>query len=243
MPVPKIQRTTHTTSLPISGTEVRYRAYTVKEEKILMQVKDTDDVPTYFNAISTVLANCIVEPDGLNPEKLVYVDLEWIFLHIRAASVDNIIEFNYKDKEEEKVRSTEIDINEVKPKFDETHTMKVDIASNRYIMTMRYPTMAILRNIGIKDISESETQEAADAALSLIGSCIESIYEKANDTIYDEIGLEEAKVMLDDFSQKDMANVKKFFDTMPSIEHTITYTNDKGKERNIVLRGMRDFFY
>ena len=243
MPVPKIRRTTHTTTLPLSGMEVRYRAYTVKEEKILMQVKDSDDVPTYFNAISTVLANCIVEPEDADPENLTHVDLEWIFLHIRAASVDNIIEIRFKDKKDGKIRTIEVDINEIEPKFDETHGMQFEVGDGNYLVTMRYPTMGILRTLGIKSIDDMESQEASDAALGLVGSCIESILDKESDTVYDEFSFEEVTAMLDDFSHKDMDRIRNFFETMPSIEHTVSYVNDEGDEIDIVLRGMRDFFY
>ena len=244
MPVPRIKRATHTTTLPLSGGEVTYRAYTVKEEKILMQVKDTDDVPTYYNAISTVLANCIVEPGDLEPEKLAHIDLEWLFLHIRAASVDNVIEIRFKDKKDEKIRTVEVDINDIQPKRDESHAKSFDIADGNYLVTMRYPTMGMLRSLGIKDMEEDlESPEASDKALSLIASCVESVLEKGTDTVYDDFTVEEGVSMLDEFTKPDMDKIGDFFETMPSIEHTIKYTNDDGDEIDVVLRGMRDFFY
>jgi hypothetical protein len=53
---------------------------------------------------------------------------------------------------------------------------------------------------------------------------------------------EEKTEFIDQFTQAQMEQVINFFNTMPSIKHTIEYTNANGSERKIELTGVADFF-
>ena len=39
-----------------------------------------------------------------------------------------------------------------------------------------------------------------------------------------------------------MNEIKKFFDTMPVLEHKVTVKNKEGAEKEVVLKGLNSFF-
>ena len=238
---PKIQRNTFTTELPISGSKVHYRAYTVREEKILLLVKDSDDADAFFNAVVQVVNNCVVSPEDLDPETIPYVDLEWIFLHIRAASVSNTIEVSFRDQEDDEVRDFKIDINEIGVKKSDEHVKEFSIVDGDYTVTMKYPTIKMLRGLRIKDMESMENDPSL--LFDMIASCVDTVYEKKTERLYERMGIKDSTEFIADFSREEMVHIENFFATMPAIEHVIEFVNKNGTKRRIVLRGMKDFFY
>ncbi len=83
MKLPKLDMPTYKTTLPVSGIEVKYRPYTVKEEKIILIAANTQDPEQLQNAAIQILENCCsVEVESLHP-----TDVEWLFIKLRIASV------------------------------------------------------------------------------------------------------------------------------------------------------------
>jgi len=81
-----------------------------------------------------------------------------------------------------------------------------------------------------------------DLFFQILKDCIEKIYD--SETVYDvsEYSADE----LDDFIQqldvKTFKKVQDFFATMPRLHYEVKYTNSLGKEKNIVLNNLTDFF-
>lgn len=83
MKLPKLELPLFETTLPVSGKVVKYRPYTVKEEKIILLATSTGDTDAIELAATQVLENCCsVEVTKLNP-----TDVEWLFLKLRTVSV------------------------------------------------------------------------------------------------------------------------------------------------------------
>jgi hypothetical protein len=95
---------------------------------------------------------------------------------------------------------------------------------------MRYPT--------IKDLKVNST---TDDGIDLVANCIESVYD--NDDIFEPDDAEDAKRFLGSLSNQQFLSVMKFFETMPTIEHTVTYKCPGcGQNDTVTLRGLSDFF-
>ena len=90
-----------------------------------------------------------------------------------------------------------------------------------------------------QDIDKINTEDV----FNLIYSCVDHIYE--GDKIYPgkDSTLEEKTEFFDSISQKNLVDIRKFFDGMPKLKHEVEVENPKTKVKSTVtLRGLQDFF-
>ena len=81
--------------------------------------------------------------------------------------------------------------------------------------------------------------------IDVIASCIAQIYDKKGEDVYDakDSTKKELVEFIEQMNTKQFADVQKFYDTMPSLKHTITVKNPKTKvESEVTLTGLNDFF-
>ena len=92
--LPKIETPIHTVKLPISGLQVRYRPYCVKEQKLLAMAKESEEKNSLIDAILQVLSNCVL--DSTNVSELPLTDVEYLFYMLRARSESEIVEIKFR---------------------------------------------------------------------------------------------------------------------------------------------------
>lgn len=92
--LPKIEAPIHTVKLPISGLQVRYRPYCVKEQKLLAMAKESDEKNALVDAILQLLTNCVL--DSTNVSELPLTDVEYLFYMLRARSESEIVEMKFR---------------------------------------------------------------------------------------------------------------------------------------------------
>ena len=231
--LPKIGYPIFTLKLPSTEKEIKYRPFLVKEEKLLLMAQSSEDPKEIIGAIKQVISNCILSED-VSVDELCTFDMEYIFIKIRAKSINNVIEVTYRDLEDDKRYTVEINLDEIEVKKETDHTNKIEI-NEQLGMVMKYPKTNVANNIESVD---GET----DLFFQILKGCIEKIYD--SETVYDvsEYSADE----LDDFIQqldvKTFKKVQDFFATMPRLHYEVKYTNSLGKEKNIVLNNLTDFF-
>ena len=161
-------------------------------------------------------------------------DLGYCFLKIRAKSVGNEIELNYRDNIDDKIYSFMINLDELEVTFPEGHEKNIQLDESLGLV-MQYPTVEMLDSISEKDSEE-------DITIALIKQCIESIYDK--DNVYNTKEYSDAEMLefIESIESSKFKKIEKFFDTMPILEHTLTYTDTAGTEKIIILNDISDFF-
>ena len=102
MALPKIDKPTFEMLLPSQKREVKFRPFVVKEEKILLVAQQSGLEKDMVRAIKQILTNCVLD-EKFDPESLTTFDLEYMFLKLRAKSVNNIIDVSYRDVEDDKL--------------------------------------------------------------------------------------------------------------------------------------------
>lgn len=210
---------------------VKFRPFTVKEEKILLIAEESNDDKDILNAIRQVINNCCMSKVDVN--KLPLFDIEYLFLQLRSKSVSNISTLRYRDKEDNEVREFQVDLDTIKPHIDPDHSTTIKLSDN-ITVTFKYPT--------IEDISKIKT-ESDDAAIELVASCIDTILDQDELFIADNFTLAEKIEFINQLNTKSFENVLvTFVESMPKMTHTLKYTNNKGNPREIVLEGYRSFF-
>ncbi len=242
MALPKLTQPEFEITLPVIKKKVKFRPFLVSEEKVLLVGKEGSPAEQ-MNAIVQILES-VVLTKNFSARDLTSVDLEYLFMHLRAKSVNNIVKLKYKDNEDESVYDFELDINDIEPTFTEGRSNVIKIEN--YNVEVREPTIGIMEKVGLgldstEDMTEDNvSQSQMEALFNLLAHCLVKVYDDKQ--VYDDFTIEEAVNFFKDVSIKDFEKVQEYFDSAPKLTHELEYTNKKGNNRKIVLRGLQDFF-
>ena len=238
MPLPTIVTPSYELELPSTGKKIKYRPFLVKEEKLLVLALETEDTKQISTAIKTVLKNCI-QSRGVKVENLPTFDIEFLFLNIRGKSVGEEVEVNLiaPDDEVTQVPVT-ISIDDIKIQKSEEHTNKVKL-DNDLVMEMKYPSLEQF----IKSNFDFTEEVSMDQSFDLIASCIDKIYNEDEVWSTADCTKKEVKEFLEQMNSMQFKKIENFFETMPKLSHSVTFTNPKTKvESTVVLEGLSSFF-
>ena len=238
MPLPTIVTPSYELELPSTGKKIKYRPFLVKEEKLLVLALETEDTKQISTAIKTVLKNCI-QTRGVKVENLPTFDIEYLFLNIRGKSVGEEVEVNLiaPDDEVTQVPVT-INIDDIKIQKSEDHTNKVKLDAE-LVMEMKYPSLDQF----IKSNFDFTEEVSMDQSFDLIASCIDKIYNEEEVWSTSDCTKKEVKEFLEQMNSMQFKEIEKFFETMPKLSHSVTFTNPKTKvESTVSLEGLSSFF-
>jgi hypothetical protein len=238
MALPRVDVPTYELTLPSEDRKVKYRPFLVKEEKILFIAQETGDNKEMINALREIVKACTF--DELQVDNLPIFDIEYIFLQLRAKSVSEISKFRTICPDDGKTYAeTEVDLTKVEVQVDDEHSNKVIIDQQRNLgVVLKYPT---LKNYDInnKGVNSLEIEKV----FSILIDCIDHVFE--GDKIYPakDSTKKELQEFVESLPQESFTKIKKFFDTMPKLQHEIEVTNPKTNVTSkIVLSGISDFF-
>ena len=106
IPTPEFELT-----LPISKQKVQYRPFLVKEERMMMVLKESKDTNHGFQNLKKIIANCIISDFDVNT--LSYTDFEYLFLNMRVRSMGEHVDFKTTCPLLWKKTPIEIDLNAI----------------------------------------------------------------------------------------------------------------------------------
>jgi len=233
MALPKLKQPTYELKIPSTGKLETFRPFVVKEEKILLMAKSSQDPTDIFRSIKQVVNNCAID-NNFDVDKLTIFDLEYLFLRIRGFSVNNIVEVSYRDNEDQKIYNFNIDLNKIEVKFADNVNKTIKLTKETG-MTMKYPSASIFDD---KEYFKS----GEDSFYELIVRCVDKIFD--GDDIYDpnDYTKEEVEEFLEQVNVNTFQEIVKFMETTPKLYHKIVYKNSNGNERVIELTTLTDFF-
>lgn len=218
--------------LPSTGEKVKYRPFTVKEEKILLVGQASDDPAQEMLAAKQVVNNCLLDKDV---SELAMFDLEYVLLILRARSVNNLIEFKIKDPDTGEDVELNVDIDKVSLTRFDGHTNDIAI-NDTYRLFLKYPTIDEF----VKLVSVDEEDPLADYLM--LCTCIDYIASEDEVHYFKDYTQADIDAFMDDLSGETVKEIQKFFETMPRLRHEMKYTNKDGNEKTFVIEGMRSFF-
>ena len=238
MPLPKIATPTYELELPSTRKPIHYRPFLVKEEKLLVLALESEDIKEITTAIKNVIKSCI-KTRGIKVENLPTFDIEYLFLNIRGKSVGEDIEVNLicPDDKTTQVPVT-INIDDVQIQRTKGHTNKIKLDPT-LMMEMKYPSLSEF----IKNNFDFNEENVMDQSFDLIASCIDKIYNEEEVWSTADCTKKEVKDFLEQMNSMQFKEIEKFFETMPKLSHSVTFTNPKTKvESTVVLEGLSSFF-
>ena len=241
--LPKLDVPIYEVKLISTGKPIRFRPFLVKEQKLFLMAAESEDAKETINVIRQVLKNCVL--DDIDVDTLPTFDLEYLFMNMRARSVEEIVDLKYKcnnvikNEEGEDVQCSgtvgfKFNLLEIEPTKHPDHTTQIKLTENLGI-NLKYPTFEMIKKY--EDLDENEVLSR------VLIDCIDFIFD--NDQIYyaKDSTKEELMEFVDNLQQDDLEKIQKFFTTMPKISKPLDFKCGKcGYEEKIVVEGMQNFF-
>jgi hypothetical protein len=236
--LPTMSVPTYTIKLLSVAKPVTYRPYLAKEEKILLMAQQSDDPADIERAVKQIITNCT--HGAVDVDTLASFDLEYLFLQLRAKSVNNVVDVHYECrnvKEDGNVCRAlvpvRVNLDDVAVTVPPGHTRQYMLTKDIGV-TLRYPTA--------KHYSMFTT--GTDDMIPLLVECLETVYTTAGDltemrdqTPEDVLGFVESLTI----PQVDI--LRAFFRTLPYLAYTAHFACPKcAYEEDVVLQGLTDFF-
>tara|TARA_E500000178_G_scaffold347903_1_gene402039 strand:+ start:6983 stop:7684 length:702 start_codon:yes stop_codon:yes gene_type:complete len=232
MALPKINLPISELTLPSNGAKIKYRPFTVKEEKILLVAQESGETENEVLAMKQIINNCMIDYDISD---IALFDFEYIYLTLRSRSVDNMAKFVIKDPDTQENVELELDMTDVDIYREEGHSNEIKV-NDDYTLFLRYPNVDNF----IRIVSSSEDDPLVNYFVMV--SCLDSLASEDEVHDFKEYSEEEVEEFMDGLSGDVIRQITTFFETMPKIRKEIPYTNSKGKEQTFVVEGTRSFF-
>lgn len=242
MSLPKFDVPRYSLYLKGIDKKIKYRPFTVKEQKILLLAKEEakEDKTRIIEAMKQIIELCTFDL-GISVDQLPLFDIEWLFLHIRAKAVSDVITIPVKytfPSGNEKRTKLNIKVEDIQLKEHEEHDKKIILDEQSKIgVVMKYPTISMYE----------ENMES----LNSIESCIDYVFDEEDIYYFKDYTPEERQEYVETFDLQMLRKVSEFFETMPTLHYKTEVTLKDEPDENgetdkktlpIVLSGLSDFF-
>jgi hypothetical protein len=232
MKLPEIKSPLFQITIPSTKKEISFRPFLVKEEKILLMAQQSGDEADIYRALLQIINNCSTEALS----NLTQFDCEYIFLKLRANSVNNIIDFIYTDPVTEEKVDLKLNLKDVEVSTQDDIDFNVVILEDPLLgLKLKYPTINEI--IAIKSESSSE-----DTLTKIIMACIDDVYEADDLHQFKDYPEAERIKFIDSMTVPALEKIQTFISKIPSLSHEIKFEKKDGSKESIKLEGLKDFF-
>ncbi len=237
MTLPKIDAPIYELTLPMSKQRLKFRAFTVKEQKILLMAQESDDSEFTSNNVKQIIKNCSlsdIDVDNLNP-----IDIEYFFIQLRARSIGEIVESKYRcnNKVEDDICGNLMDV-----KID-LLDIEVDYKDQKNIIQLtdtvgiklKYPDFKAIKNI-------KEDSNLIEISMEVICNSIEYIFDEDNYYYPNETPKQEIIEFIEGLNIDQFKKIEEFFNNLPSLKKELDVTCNKcGFKHHIRIEGLDNF--
>ena len=236
MALPQLNTVNYDMVIPSTGQQVKYRPFVVREEKVLLTSLESGDAQQITNAMRDIVEVCTFKE--VDVKKLAMFDLEYIFLKLRAKSVGENADIIVKCKHCEAENAVRVNLDLVELKGDPRAESTIQLTDSVGV-SIKYPTVERTEEVmkGIK------TESQIDLILGLMVASIESIYDAEKVYPSTDSTPQELMDFIESLNKEQFNKFETFFEQFPKLKEEIGFTCEKcGKENNMTLEGLNDFF-
>lgn len=229
MPLPKISQPIFSLTLPSTGKTIRFRPFTVREEKLLMIAQESGERKDVINTYKQLINNCCIDP--VDVDKLASFDIEYFFINLRAKSVSNIAKVLVTNEDDGQQYEVEFNLDKVEVVKKENVSNNIKLTDDVGVI-LQYPTFEDLVSMNADKVD----------VLSVLRACIKQIYE--GEEVFDVANYTVTE--LDEFilslNKQQMEQIQVFFESMPKIVAKSKYMTQGGQVKDITIEGIDNFF-
>lgn len=228
MSLPKISSPTFRAELPSTGREIKYRPFTVKEEKILLMASQSNDTTSVTDAIKQIMTNCIL--DDVDVNSMATFDVEYLFIQLRSKSVDNIMQLQFvEDGETYKV---EVDLDDIVVQRPESKSNHITLNEETSIV-LKYPSF---------DMIEKLQGGAEGDVVEVVSNSIDKIVYGEDILDLADYTKDQVTSFIESFTSKNMRDIESFFQSMPRVKIDLNYITKDGEKKTKEVSGLQNFF-
>ena len=205
----------YTISLPSDGKEVKFRPFLVKEQKLLMLAQEENDEGKTMEAIKDLIRTVTFQE--VEPDTLPIIDMEYLFLKIRAKSVGETanIKLTCNDAscpdESRGTGETVVNIDEVEVVGDEPE-MKIMI-NDEIGIEFRYPTVG--------DMGGVEQLDQGSQTVEVIKKSIKSIYTEEDVFLAKDTSDKELTEFVENLTVQQLEKLGGFFQSLQRLQKDV----------------------
>lgn len=215
---------------------IQYRGFTHAEEKILLQIKEEKNVSTQYENIKMILNQCTFNKvDAFDP-----IDFEMLFIKIMAKSSGEIQKVKYRCKGSVTDENGEVQDcgNEffVTINLDQIVVVPGEVTSDQIKLDDEL-------TLKLKRASIDELLLAGNDESRQLIAYMDSVFDSEEVYKFSDMQDDEIDVFVDSIPTIKKKDIYSFIKNQPKTEYKIKEKCEKcGKEHNIALSGLNDFF-
>ena len=235
--LPRLKEKWFSTKLYSDGRDVKFRPFTIGEQKQLMLVKETAERPVdTYEAIVDMVGNCVKDIDI---KTLYIIDLQKIFYDIRSIADGNEIKFSMKCENAECGHTNDF-ILDTKKDFKligKTFTAQYDVGNNIKV-SFRQPTVNAMLTVEKRQF-ESDTEKA----LFTFATCLYQVDNAGQVLNYgQDFDVTDAVEFLDQFDSTVLKSLTTFTSDAPKINVIKEFVCIKCEHKKLFSPGEVDSF-
>jgi hypothetical protein len=254
MALPKISNyPTKKITLPISNKKITIRPFVVKEEKILIMVRENEESTSkdYLNAMCQVVESCTTE--NVSAQDLCEADLSYIFLQVRMLAKGETSKVSYRCKAQtddgtcDTPLDINLDLNQVEAYTPEDFQDLFQVPNHDVYLKLKVPTVgdaAELEELGVT-INNLNAAKWNDIE-TIIAICVESVIEgdEQDSTVNSDFTREELVEWFEGLPDSVLEDiVLKFLGKLPYLRYPVDITCPAcGTNHKFEIVGLENFF-
>ncbi len=233
MALPKQSAPKYKCVLPSDGTEIEFRPFLVKEQKVLLLAQEEEDEKAMFNAVKDLIESvCFTE---IKADRLSVVDMEYLFLKIRSKSVGETanIKVTCNDPNCNGTGDAVINLDDVEV-VGETPENKIMI-NDEIGIELRYPR--------VSDINAVQGMDNATSTLTMLKSSMVNIYDA--DEVYPtmDASTNELNEFVENLTMQQLEMITDYFNSIPALQHDVeSKCTTCDKDIRTTVKGLNSFF-
>lgn len=228
--LPKLETPTYTLTLPSTGDEIVYRPFLVKEHKVLLTLKGSDEKEV-SRILKELINSCTF--NKIDVDKLTFFDIEYFFINLRAKSIGEEVEVLVRCTNCEEQFDASFNLLDAQTiNNNQNNNIKID---DVYGVVIKYPDL--------EEIAKMLNAEDEYDTVDLIIDSIEGVYTEEDYWDAKSSTREEIKEFIESLTQQQFKRIEEFYTNLPKIvldfKSECTHCNHVNESR---LNGLMNFF-
>lgn len=231
-------------TLPITKTKLECRPYLVKEDKILLMAAQSGNVTEIARATRQIINNCVLSPEGFDCKELPTVDVDFLFMNLRAKSVGESSDLELTCQQEYngevcgqdftlKVRLEDVKL--IDEKTDKRQ-FKIQLKGTNLGVQMKFTTYK-----ATIDYNPNDDEITKDCRI--LYNSIDKIFDDNSIYKIKDNTFEEFQQWIEKLSKTQYEQLLEFIEELPYHELQLKHTCTKcGFNHDLKFRNVLDFF-